>query len=57
MRWNYNNTSSDLADAQPPSPQGEDFRIVKVDRNMKATGIVRRIEARVITTQKCDKAL
>ena len=24
---------------------------------MKATGIVRRIEARVIITQKCDKAL
>ena len=27
------------------------------DRNMKATGIVRRVEARVIITQKCDKSL
>jgi len=24
---------------------------------MKATGIVRRVEARIIITQKCDKAL
>ena len=29
----------------------------KGDLYMKATGIVRRIEARVIITQKCDKAL
>ena len=29
----------------------------EIDLYMKATGIVRRIEARVIITQKCDKAL
>ena len=31
--------------------------IKEIDLYMKATGIVRRIEARVIITQKCDKAL
>ena len=32
------------------------LQIGKGERYMKATGIVRRVEARVIITQKCDKA-
>ena len=46
---------------QYKSPQNTDNNntICNLRRNvyMKATGIVRRIEARVIITQKCDKPL
>ena len=35
----------------------EHFIVEKRSKYMKATGIVRRIDAGVIITQKCDKAL
>ena len=42
-----------------PRVTNNSITICNLRRNeyMKATGIVRRIEARVIITQKCNKAL
>ena len=43
------------ATSLPRAADCRPYKINKGDLYMKATGIVRRIEARVIITQKCDK--
>jgi len=59
MRWNKTAATphpTSLALGHLPL-KGKAFRNVKGERyTMKATGFVRRVEARVIITQKCDKA-
>ena len=59
MEQKCTDTSSDLADARPPSPQGEGFRFVKGERYMKATGIVRRVDdlGRIVIPKEIRRTL